>query len=184
MHRAHPNIRTARQTGRPLACTSSRRDWDTYQCVIIRLSFPLNASCFPPGPAILASKDCANVNVRYGRVESPTVGVGCRCPVYMDTGRSDSECRAYSLVRNSGGEGISCVVVADIAEPSRVQTRGPARGDRRTHVIPTTCRAQRQTQNLHCVPPIITLASPPPPSSSRRRHGRRSEREGGSTRRS
>ena len=38
-----------------------------HQCVIIILSLPLNVSCFPPIPAILASRDCANVNVTLGR---------------------------------------------------------------------------------------------------------------------
>lgn len=38
-----------------------------HQCVIIMLSLPLNVSCFPPIPAILASRDCANVNVTLGR---------------------------------------------------------------------------------------------------------------------
>jgi hypothetical protein len=41
-----------------------------HQWVIPMLSFPLRINCWPPLPAILASRDWANVRVTYGRVVS------------------------------------------------------------------------------------------------------------------
>ena len=41
--------------------------FDRSQWVITILSLQLSASCCPPMPAILASRDCANVSVRNGR---------------------------------------------------------------------------------------------------------------------
>ena len=66
MHGSHPKSTRGGDSGyqhRPSRYLESL----AHQCVITILSLPLNISCFPPTPAIFASRDCANVNVTLGR---------------------------------------------------------------------------------------------------------------------
>jgi len=72
-------VRILDQRGHGVRCYHSRPsrplslECRAHQCVIIMLSLPLNINCFPPTPAIFASRDCANVNVTLGR--SPLISI-------------------------------------------------------------------------------------------------------------